>query len=271
MKIVESAIDDAQSELKLSDAGLKIKKSLYKLGIKFPSFAQVSSMLDIYGTKDPSIDTMATNGSAIIYCPDFVLEQEIDSLVFVIIHEILHCLNEHHKRMGNRDPELWNIACDYAINFLLSEICEVDDNLKWPTKDGKKIGLYYEKFGGLSAEAIYDIIEKIKDELPQSSKFIDVKEAVDGRMGEVLDENVMPTPDKNNIVRIQKDDDSETEAGSESKESGVSKEGGESKGSGDSKGSEETSKLPLVGQKVILKDGRSAVIKKVYQNGDIEI
>jgi predicted metal-dependent peptidase len=34
----------------------------------------------------------------------------------VVAHEILHVANGHCWRQGDRDPGLWNDACDYATN-----------------------------------------------------------------------------------------------------------------------------------------------------------
>jgi predicted metal-dependent peptidase len=35
---------------------------------------------------------------------------------FVMAHEFLHVGLRHDERQQGRDPFLWNVACDYAIN-----------------------------------------------------------------------------------------------------------------------------------------------------------
>ncbi len=68
---------------------------------------------------------------------------------FVLAHEFLHAALRHDLRCEDRNPELWNIACDYVINGWLAEM---------------KVGampdgvLYDLEFKGLSAESLYDML-----------------------------------------------------------------------------------------------------------------
>ena len=68
---------------------------------------------------------------------------------FVLAHEFLHAALRHDERCEDRDPVLWNIACDYVVNDWLSEM---------------KIGqmpdfvLFNPEFKGLSAESLYDLL-----------------------------------------------------------------------------------------------------------------
>lgn len=68
---------------------------------------------------------------------------------FVMAHEFLHAALRHDARHLWRDAYLWNVACDYVIN-------------DWLTQMGvgeRPLGLLYdEKFKGMSAEAVYDLI-----------------------------------------------------------------------------------------------------------------
>lgn len=72
-----------------------------------------------------------------------------DEMRFVMAHEFLHAALRHDARCQGRDPELWNVACDYVINSWLRDM---------------RLGempygcLYDEQFKGLSAESIYDRI-----------------------------------------------------------------------------------------------------------------
>jgi predicted metal-dependent peptidase len=69
---------------------------------------------------------------------------------FVLAHELLHVGLRHQARCLGRDPELWNVACDFVINGWLVEM-----GLGELPKFG---GLYDPELKGLSAEAIYDRI-----------------------------------------------------------------------------------------------------------------
>ncbi len=66
---------------------------------------------------------------------------------FVLAHEYLHAALGHEARLGKRDPELWNVACDYVINQWLRDM-EVGS---MPS------GLLFDpELQGLSSESIYD-------------------------------------------------------------------------------------------------------------------
>ena len=66
-----------------------------------------------------TLPTMATDGSRIVYNPAFVDELKPAELEGTLAHEVLHCALGHHCRRGEREPELWNVAADFAINPLL--------------------------------------------------------------------------------------------------------------------------------------------------------
>jgi predicted metal-dependent peptidase len=91
------------------------------------------------------IDTMATDYKAIYYNPAYVDTLTLGETKGVLCHEIMHKANGHNLRRGGRDPFLWNVACDYAINPLILK--------------GKMIlpkgGLNDPKYSGMSAEEIY--------------------------------------------------------------------------------------------------------------------
>ena len=92
-----------------------------------------------------SIDTMATDGKRIFYSPAFVDTLTVGEVKGVLCHEIMHIANGHNVRRGSRDPHLWNVACDYAINPLIIK--------------GKMIlpqgALINPAYAGMSAEEIY--------------------------------------------------------------------------------------------------------------------
>ncbi len=71
---------------------------------------------------------------------------------FVLAHEFLHAGLMHHKRINGRNPYLWNVACDYVINGWLVE-------MQIGTMPSSDL-LYDEDLAGMSAETIYDRIEK---------------------------------------------------------------------------------------------------------------
>lgn len=81
----------------------------------------------------------------------------------LLAHEIWHVGFMHidEARTGARCPDKWNEACDHAINLMLIEHGFTFD--RWPADHpmaGEIIGLADPRFKNMSAEEIYDILEK---------------------------------------------------------------------------------------------------------------
>jgi predicted metal-dependent peptidase len=71
---------------------------------------------------DESIETAATDAEYILFNPTFLDELSESELDFIMMHEILHVVLKHCYRDGERDHELFNIACDIVVNsIILSE------------------------------------------------------------------------------------------------------------------------------------------------------
>jgi len=103
---------------------------------------------------DPAIGTFATNGTDLLYAPDFAASLSDPENTFVLAHEVLHCALGHLWRKGDRDHQQWNQACDYVVN----------DNLVQHIENGctvmamPKTALYDIKYRGMSAEEIYNLL-----------------------------------------------------------------------------------------------------------------
>lgn len=166
------------NELK-RDAYDRIVLARTALMVKQPFFGVLSTKL-IPVENDTWCKTMAVDGKHLYYNPRFVqgyndyersvvepyirqskpdiTDEQLDgimlgltdaNMVAVICHEILHCAFNHFIRRGARDPRLYNIAADYAINQIIKR---------------EKIGtlgtgwLYDERFDSMTAEEIYEIL-----------------------------------------------------------------------------------------------------------------
>ncbi len=133
------------------DAQMKVSRAVTRLVVKHPFFGSITLSSKV--EPDDTIPTMCTDGKSIWWSPEFVDTIDQEETVGVTAHEVLHIVFKHPLRRGSRDPELWNIACDFSINQIL-----VDEGFKLP--EGALIDPQYK---GLSAEAIYD-------RLPQDAK-----------------------------------------------------------------------------------------------------
>jgi len=102
------------------------------------------------------VQAMATDGTCIIYNPEWVVQQPLLELVHVIAHEVAHVAFKHMTRRKNRCQKLWNVATDYQVNSYLHlmGVGQKPDNC-----------LYDEKYNGMlmSSDAIYnDLVQNSK-------------------------------------------------------------------------------------------------------------
>ena len=97
--------------------------------------------------------TAATDGLKFYYNSRFIMMLKPKEVEFLVGHEVLHVVYDHMGRRGTRDPQIWNIADDYAVNADLKR-----------HKVGQFITtvpcLYETKYDGKPAEEIYDDLMK---------------------------------------------------------------------------------------------------------------
>jgi Putative metallopeptidase domain len=186
----------------------KVGQAVLWLSINRGFYGELLTYLNVYGSA--TVKTMCTNGKDIVFGPHFVLEHTVKQLAFVLAHEILHCIGDHQGRRDNRDPRKWNIAADYAINPILmgDEVLEIPKG-----KDGKFSGLYDERFVGMRAEEIYDILEE-EGKLKKMTEDPEVQKQV-SEMGEVADDDEdFGDPEEDTVVQDPNmDDDGDYEEG----------------------------------------------------------
>ena len=131
---------------------VRIQKARTALLLDHPFFG--SLLFRLGGRPSNSIQTMATDGVSLFYNPTFVETLNAAELAGVLAHEVMHPALQHHTRRGDRDRKRWNMACDYAVNPLL-----LDAGLTLP-----KDVLVDQRFRGMSAERIYNLIEGQQDQ-----------------------------------------------------------------------------------------------------------
>lgn len=147
------------------DVQQKISRALTKLLLspkpEAPFFSSCVMQLDI--EEKASVKTMSTDGKNIYYNPQFVEVITDDELIGVICHEIWHILFFHHTRMGGRDPELWNIAADLAIN----PVCKEQNLALPPGACFPGVKPFESLPDKLNAEAYYELLKIPSNGIPQ--------------------------------------------------------------------------------------------------------
>lgn len=95
-----------------------------------------------------NIKRVSTDGQTLFYNPRYVKDMDFEELKTVVAQVILHIALNHIERRGERDPQRWDVATDYAVNPILAE-----SGFRLP--EGS---LMEDNFEGLEAEAIYDLL-----------------------------------------------------------------------------------------------------------------
>lgn len=135
----------------LRECELRITKAKTAMILDHPFYATVVLSLLFKNAAlagMPSVKTMATDGRCIYWDEEFTAKLTFLELVGVLVHETLHVVFMHMLRRGSRNPLLWNIACDYVINILIT-----DAGLKLP-----KGGYLDPMFRNWTAERVYDFL-----------------------------------------------------------------------------------------------------------------
>ena len=149
----------------------KISKCRTNIILNFGFFASLLMHLNVSmdndKLEDSGMPTMATDGDEIYYHEKFVDGLSIAELNFVILHEILHVALAHLWRRNHRDIQLWNVACDFAVNNIIQETINSYNRYKRKNElreteqvEMPKGVLYDKSFSEMSAEEIYKYLEQ---------------------------------------------------------------------------------------------------------------
>lgn len=105
--------------------------------------------------------TAATDGKHFYYNRNFTAALTEDECIWLMGHEILHCVYDHMDvdRRGDRIPQLWNVANDYVINLEL-ELARIGKRIR---KEIIEVCFEY-KYQDMTSEEVYDDIYKEMDE-----------------------------------------------------------------------------------------------------------
>jgi predicted metal-dependent peptidase len=74
---------------------------------------------------DPQCGSVGTDGFVIYYQPEYLFAQYNRSRIRVnrmYLHMVLHCLFTHMDTRGKREPGLWNLACDIAVESIMDSL-----------------------------------------------------------------------------------------------------------------------------------------------------
>ncbi len=153
----------ARERLVMARIGLLLKHSF---------FGNLATRLTLTNA-DEWLTTAATDGRKFYYNSRFVMMLKQKEVEFLVGHEVLHVVYDHLGRRIDRDPEIWNIANDYAVNADLKK-----------HKVGEMITtvdcLYEKKYENWASEEIYD-------DLMKNVQYISLEDLLDKMLDDHID------------------------------------------------------------------------------------
>ena len=154
----------------------RITLARVRMLMKHPFWGNLATRLKVVEASN-WCPTAATDGRCLYYNQEFVRLLDDDELVFLVGHELLHCIYEHMDPdvKGDRHNIIWNLATDYNINMTL------DEQGIGKVITATEVLLDY-KYRGMSSFEIYD---DIFANVPK----IDLDKLVDKLLDEHLNEN----------------------------------------------------------------------------------
>ena len=162
--ILANAPSPAQQELK-KKLQHQLENDRALMMMLQPFTALLAMRLRIVTVVDDRMPTACTDYETLFFNAEFLAERSAEDRRFILSHEVWHCVLSHHLRRYTREPRQWNIACDYEVNNIIYS----------ETGHRPKDALYKNTYCNLSAEQIYQQLDKVKTIKRQ--KTIDIHDA----------------------------------------------------------------------------------------------
>lgn len=146
----------------------KVQKAKITL-MRNSKFALLSGIMMVGRTRvDDNIPTACTNGRDERYGREFVKKLRDPELAFVVAHENAHKMYRHlttWRKLHDENQGLANSACDYVINLMLKDLDPGETVISMPRytdgpNKGKPMGLVDERFRGMNAKQVFDILKE---------------------------------------------------------------------------------------------------------------
>lgn len=135
-----------------------LARDRHKLVCTLPFTGAVAMRLDLVPVRDARVATACTDAKKIYFDCGFYSKLSPKERTFVLAHEIWHCVMMHFARRMARDVQLFNVATDMEVNYLLKneghgDSIEPPADVLFPPAE----------LEGKSAEEIYDaLVEEAK-------------------------------------------------------------------------------------------------------------
>lgn len=118
---------------------------------KYPFIGSIALRMEMVPVRDIRVRTACTDGNSVYFDIAFLSSLTREEQTFVLAHEVWHAVMMHLVRRQNRNPELFNIATDKEVNYMLQKDgFTAPKDLLFPTNEEE----------GKCAEEIYEMLFK---------------------------------------------------------------------------------------------------------------
>lgn len=143
----------------ISNQILSISRNELYISMRFLDMALNSLSYQLY----LSTTTVGTDGEKILYNPNYLVRLYRDDMVLInrgYLHMLLHCLFRHMMAGEGREKELWDIACDIAVESIIDEMDYKCIRLTVSDYREEIYNSLKEPLHVLAAEGIYHILKE---------------------------------------------------------------------------------------------------------------
>lgn len=107
------------SDTEIRRYSLHLLRAKNTISAKYAFFSYLISRLGF--ALDEECETACTDGETLFFGPSFLEKLDDDETVFLMLHELMHCVLRHTSRTGSRNAFLFNVAADIVSNSILLE------------------------------------------------------------------------------------------------------------------------------------------------------
>lgn len=109
---------------------------------------------------EPRIGTacIACNGAVVFYDPALVIRRfrsEPNSIIRLYLHVLFHFIFRHEYEYDKKRTEIWDLACDIAVENVIMEIGLYRTVMKSDAESALKLKVLKDRAGALHAQALY--------------------------------------------------------------------------------------------------------------------
>ena len=143
---------------------MRINEALIKLLIRQPFYGSLASAVTIRESQRTNrMEISLSSGPVLNYNRVWYEGLSEPHAIGALMHELLHMLLLHSLRQGARDPLLWAVCCDMAVNGhirpeMLPESAvtteKIEDKVKCGLERLKSAEYYYDRLSGLLGDSL---------------------------------------------------------------------------------------------------------------------